>query len=117
MKLVHIICFATLLALASSLFSSMLFELKELDKRIEKLCKKTDSLVFISTSFCNCCQGKGFEDLDEWKQVCSSMWDLTDIEWTYSEKDDNGLFYGSWKGPYGSGEVYAKKQCDKEKGF
>ena len=115
MRLVHIICIATLTALSASLFKSMLFEIKEIDKRIEKLCGKTDSLVFISRSFCNSCEGKGFKNLDEWKQTCSSMWNLTDIRWTYTEVEDNELFYGSWNGPYGSGEVYAKKQCDKEK--
>ena len=115
MRLVHVICYAALLALSASLFSSMLFEIKEIDRRIEDICKKTDSLIFISRSFCNTCQGKGFENLDEWKQVCSSMWNLTDIEWTSFEKDDEGLFYGKWNSPYGSGEVYAKKQCDKEK--
>lgn len=114
MRLVHIICYASLLALSASLFSTGFFETREIDRRIEKLCKKTDSLIFISRSFCNSCEGKGFENLDEWKQVCCSMWNLTDIHWIYSEDEDNGLFYGNWKGPYGSGEVYAKKQCDKK---
>lgn len=71
--------------------------------------KKTDSLVFISKSFRNSCGRKGFSSLDEWKSVCAQMWNLETIEWTYIGKEDDGFFYGSWKGPFGSGEVYAEQ--------
>ena len=114
MKLVDVICLYVILALFSSAFVGMYSQILKLDSELEVMRKKTDSLIFISESFCNSCQGKGFSSFDEWKRVCAGMWKLEKIEWKYLGKtgeNDDGLWCGKWEGPYGSGEVYgsAKK--------
>ena len=109
MRFVELICFSLILAVFSSLCSSFIFQLGRLDHQLEKIKAERDSLVFISQSFSNAGKGKGFASLDEWKQVCSAMWKLEKIEWSNCGEGEGGLIHGSWSGPYGSGEVYAKK--------
>lgn len=118
MRFAELICFSVILALFSSLFSSQIFLISKMDRRLETIKKEADSLVFISESFLNACKGKGFSSLDEWKTVCSSMWNLEEIEWSFTvtekSSDDEegkkvGFYSGSWKGPFGSGEVYEKE--------
>ena len=109
MRFVELICFSVILALFSSLCSGFIFQIRRLDHQLEKIQLETDSLVFISQSFCNACKGKGFSSLDEWKLACRDMWQLEKIEWTSCGQKESGLIHASWSGPYGSGEVYAKK--------
>ncbi len=114
MRFPELICFSLLLALFSSLCSSFLFQVKRLNSHLEEIRAETNSLIFISQSFCNTCKGKGFKSLEEWEGVCSALWKLEKIEWTSSEvknfdEEKSRLIHGSWSGPYGSGEVYAKK--------
>ena len=113
MRFAELICFSVILALFSSLFSSQIFLISKMDRRLETIKKEADSMVFISESFL-----KGFSSLDEWKTVCSSMWNLEEIEWSFTvtekSSDDEegkkvGFYSGSWKGPFGSGEVYEKE--------
>ena len=61
---------------------------------------KNDSLSFISESFYHTCEGKGFSSLDEWKKVCSALWQLESIDWNYSSSDKK-LICGIWNGPGG----------------
>ena len=109
MRFTEVICFAVILAMFSSLFSSQIYQLIEKNKKLCELRNETDSLNFISKSFCNSCAGKGFNSLDEWKFVCGTMWQLDSIEWTCVRNGNCDLFYGKWAGPHGEGEVYAKK--------
>ena len=126
MRLVELICFSVILTLFSSAFTKLYSQFLLLDMQIEEMKKKSDSLIFISESFCNSCQGKGFASFDEWKAGCGSLWQLESIEWKCvewrcvdakaagyeeGESEDNPLllYCGSWKGPYGSGEVYGRK--------
>ncbi|MCQ2573123.1 MAG: hypothetical protein MJ182_04430 [Treponema sp.] len=64
--------------------------------------KNTQSIEFIPESFRNTVHGSGFENLTEWKLVCSEMYSLDDIQ---ISKND-GLVIGTWVGPMGSGIVY-----------
>lgn len=112
MRYIELVCLSLIFAIFSALFRSQLFQLSGIDSSLSKMKKKTDSLTFISTSFRNTCQGKGFSSLDEWKSVCADMWNLETIEWTYvgnSENAEDGFFCGKWEGPSGSGEVYAEQ--------
>lgn len=109
MKFTEVICLTVILTILSSMFGGLVYQLIEKDKRLARRKKETDSLNFISKSFCNSCNGKGFSSLDEWKSVCGSLWQLENIEWSYISSTGGDLFYGKWAGPYGSGEVYAKK--------
>ena len=109
MKFTEVICLSVILTILCSMFGGLVYQLIEKDKRAVRHRKETDSLNFISKSFCNSCQGKGFSSLDEWMKVCDSMWQLDSIEWSRTVEGNQDLFYGKWSGPYGSGEVYAKK--------
>ena len=109
MKFTEVICLSVILSILCSLFSGYLYQLIEKDKRISRRRKETDSINFISKSFCNSCQGKGFNSLDEWKKVCGSMWKLENIEWYCTREGNQDLYYGRWTGPCGKGEIYAKK--------
>lgn len=108
MKLVELICLSLILALFSSAFTRLYSQLLKLDDRLLEVKRKSDSLIFISESFCNTCQGKGFSSFDKWKTGCGSLWQLEKIEWECLDEGD-ALFYGRWSGPYGDGEVYARK--------
>ena len=105
MRYVQLIILSVILTLFSSMFSSTFFQIIKIDRKLELVRKETDSLIFISESFCNSCSGVGFDSLEEWKRVCSDMFQLETIEWFCCDN----LYCGKWSGPYGSGEVYAKR--------
>lgn len=109
MKFTEVICLSVILTILSSMFAGLVYQLIEKDRKLLRHRKERDSLNFISQSFCNSCNGKGFSSLDEWKSVCGSLWQLEDIEWSSINDGKDELLYGKWSGPYGSGEVYAKK--------
>ena len=115
MRFTELIIFSVLLAVFSSLLSSFIYQTRKLDEKLFELRRKTDSLIFISESFNKLCAGekKGFESFDEWEAVCKSMWNLESIEWkkmTAVKGNGENVFLGRWQGPYGSGEVYCKRQ-------
>ena len=110
MRFVDVICLSVILALFSASFTGIFSQIIRLQNDVDNARKKSDSLIFISESFCNSCSGKGFSSLDEWKRVCACVWQLDFIEWECVGGEDSGLYCGKWKGPYGSGEVYGAKQ-------
>ena len=110
MRLVDLICLSVIIALFSSAFSGFYSQMSRIDKKVAELRKRTDSMLFISKSFYNSCEGKGFASLDEWKKVCAEIWKLESIDWETIGGTKSGLYRGKWKGPYGSGEVYGKTQ-------
>lgn len=127
------ICLSVIVTLFSSAFTKVYRQLLRMDIQMEEMKKKSDSLIFISESFFNTCQGKGFSSFEEWKSGCGSLWQLESIEWEcvgtknlkseevkseevkskICESEENEkkslLYCGRWKGPYGSGEVYGRK--------
>ena len=109
MKFSEVICLSVILTILSSMFAGYVYQLIEKDRKLLRHKKETTSQNFISQSFCNSCSGKGFSSLDEWKSVCGTLWQLENIEWSCRQEGNREVFYGKWIGPYGSGEVYAKK--------
>ena len=109
MRLIEIIEFSIILALFSSVNQGLFFQFQTIQKQIEKTERETESLLFISESFCNACEGKGFSSLEEWKYGCTALWKLDAIEWKIEEKLEGPLYCGKWKGPYGDGIVYYQK--------
>ena len=109
MKLTDLICLSVILAVFSSFVAGFFSQCIKLDKQVEVLRRKSESMKFISESFYNSCKGKGFSSLDEWKAVCGTLWNLENIEWEKYGGEESGLYRGKWIGPYGSGEVYGKK--------
>ena len=113
MRFVEVICFSVILVLFSSAFTGVYSQLLKMDSRLEQIQKKTESLIFISESFCNTCRGKGFSSFDEWETGCASLWKLESIEWECIEGKSVGqnvvLYCGRWSGPYGNGVVYGTK--------
>lgn len=114
MRFVELICFSVVLAVFSSGMSGLLYQIRMLDKRAGELKKRTDILLFVSESFYNTCQGKGFSSLEEWKSGCGVLLKLDEIDWEVSEKYAGGLYCGKWKSPYGNGEVYFTKDAAQE---
>lgn len=108
MKFPQILCFSTIFCLFSFLLSAQLFQIRQMDEMYLSLIKEVDSITFISTSFCKSCEGKGFQDLEEWKEVCRNMWGLNEIDWSSFKRGEDLIYFGKWNGPYGRGEVYAK---------
>lgn len=66
--------------------------------------KETECLEFISESFRSSCNGIGFKNLDEWKNVNSLLWSLDEIGW---RKEEN-LYFGFWNGTLGHGEAVVR---------
>ena len=80
-----------------------------LQKKTAQTFKEYYAKVFISQSFKNTCEGKGFENFEEWQKACYALYKIDSMEW--SESDD--FVYGRWTGSAEiercSGEVYVKK--------
>ena len=110
MRFSELICLSVLAALFSTMLSDGLSQLIKLEKKLSCIRKKTESLHFISESFKNACEDKGFSSFDEWETVCSALWELDSIEWKIISQGENEIYYGSWKGESGNGEVYAQKK-------
>lgn len=117
MRMIDIISLSVILVVFSSMVSSTLSSIEMLNRKLEAIKRKTDSLIFISESFKSCCQGKGFSSFDEWKQVCGSLWKLENIEWENMHLEESELYCGKWDGPEGTGEVYVKRECENESSF
>ena len=109
MRLSEMIGLSVFLVLFFSMISSAYKNISKLDERLELVKGKADSLVFISESFSAACKGEGFSSVEEWEETCKSLWKLEEISW---QKNDDGLLRAVWSGPYGSGEVYCKRQVN-----
>ena len=113
MRFTEVICLSVVLALFSTLFAGIYRQISIMDRKLELLEKNTDSMIFISGSFTALCNGKGFSSFEEWEKACTSMWQLEKIGWEYigesGVEPGNEIYRGSWNGPYGNGEVFAKK--------
>lgn len=109
MKYIEMLCFSVLLALFSSVFASLIFQFFRMDKELVEIRKKSEAMIFITESFYNSCKGEGFSSFEEWKQVCTSLWNLESIDYESVGGPGSGLYRARWDGPYGSGEIYAKK--------
>ena len=104
MRLLNIIVLSVVLCVFSVFVKDACVSLNKLNCRIEELRVQNDSLSFISESFYCTCEGKGFTSLDEWKTVCSALWNLESINWN-DVSSDKKMIYGMWSGS--GGDYYA----------
>ena len=107
MRFSQVIGLSVLLVIFFSMLSGACKNISELDKRLLQVERKTDSLIFISESFSDLCKGKGFSSFEEWEGTCKSLWKLEAISWEIKEDE---VMRAVWSGPYGSGEVYCKRE-------
>lgn len=89
------------------------------EKRILEIKKQVHCEKFIAESFRKTCEGKGFEDLNQWQECCRAMWNLEYIGWAnvqdfmiIPDDSDFSLVCGVWRDKKTCGEVYSK--IDKE---
>lgn len=116
MRFTDALIFLGLLCFLSVSISGGYRNLQGLEEKTSVMEMKVESTRFISESFRNTCSNAGFENLVEWQKVCRAMWKLDYIAWgkaesfmETSESDKGELFYGTWTGPCGRGEVYCRK--------
>jgi len=109
MRFTELICLSVFLAVFSTMFASSLSQLRKLDRELEFVRNKTESMIFISSSFKESCRGKGFSSFEEWSRGCKALWQLKSIEWNRFDTSKETIYYGAWSGVYGNGRVFAKK--------
>ncbi len=109
MRLTDVPLLIVIIGLFCPLYSNQIKIINQLDGKIHERVEERDSVRFIFESFRNACRGKGFSDLDEWREICRIMWKLDLIEWESIEDSGCRLFHGRWSGACGKGEVYYRK--------
>lgn len=115
MRLVEVILLAVVISLFCGIFCDCLTSIRKLDCEIECVRKKNDAVRFISKSFCKTCEGKCFDNFEDWKKTCRTMWLLDEIEYGVEESgNDKKLMVGKWNGPYGSGIVYCRRKNESQ---
>ena len=62
--------------------------------QIKRLCEKRNEIRtyvlcrrFVAGSLINTCKGYGFTNLEEWKEVCKSLWKLDFIDFDTGEEE------------------------------
>lgn len=108
MRLLELIILSVMLSLFASIFTDLIQQFIHIDRKVKELKTKNDSLVFISESFYKTCRGEGFSSLDEWKEQCSELWKLDNIEWKMQEINGERRLCGKWKVEDDFVEVYSK---------
>ena len=73
MRLADVAVLILITGLFCPLYSNQLKVINQLEIKIHQSIQKRDSIRFISSSFRNACEGKGFSNLDEWESVCRKM--------------------------------------------
>ena len=116
MRYTELICLLLFISFSSSIISTSVSQISKLNKNLEEIRKKTESLIFISDSFSKICEDEtaDIKTFDEWKNMCKGLWNLEQIEWESCPAVDKEIYFGRWTGPYGNGEVYGKKAVSNE---
>lgn len=94
-------------------FSGTLKTYEKLYKKNSEIIDETSACYFISESFKETCDGRGFKSLCQWQKSCKDMWNLKYIAWC-NAKDflpvppeyGKKILYGKWIGEKWEGEVY-----------
>lgn len=115
MKLLNIVIVMGLLSVFIVSADYEISSYKKLHDKSMECREKVDSFSFIFESFRRTCEGQGFSSFNEWQKVCRTMWKLDYIGWARAdsfmeveESEKGTLFYGTWVGPAGNGEVYCR---------
>lgn len=111
MRYIELLIMLTVISVFSIGFQKFLKIDSNLNERNKEINKKTNACRFISESFKNTCEKKGFKDLYQWQKVCKEMWNLEYIGWSNSDKENSfisnkKIMYGNWVGNDFTGEVY-----------
>lgn len=113
MKLTDAILLMLMVILLSFLSECGLFYAVRIDSVCRDVKTETDMCAFVSESFRNACEKKGFESLEDWQKKCRAMWNLSYIGFSSTdafmggETSDSSLLYGSWIYKGKKYEVYA----------
>lgn len=113
MKLIDVFIFLMIFSVFVLFSNSSLRCVEMLEKSLMENRIRSESTEFIYESFRNTCMGKGFNSLNEWQKNCRAMWSLDYIAWAdasdFMDVEKEILYYGTWSGKYGKGEVYCRK--------
>lgn len=96
-----------------SLENCMFFGNK-IENRCREMKDERNMLVFVSESFRNTCENKGFDSLENWQKSCRAMWNLSYIGFTFADSfmdydfSDSKIVYGSWIYKDKNYEVYCR---------
>lgn len=115
MKFYNLLLCMIVISISGFMSNSIINKYEELLEKKNEIQIKVNSTIFISESFRNTCEGKGFSNLNEWQKTCKAMWNLKYIGWGNAEDFFNGndtdnsiLLYGKWISEYGDWEVYSR---------
>lgn len=113
MKLHTAVLVITFLGLFSICMNSCFLSVSRLEKKRKEVFAAYNSKRFIVQSFRNTCKGRGFKNLEQWKQSCKVMFRLQEIEWQQIKKDENSQvwFYAFWTGPEEQNAIKGQVYC------
>ena len=111
MKLYIVMLIAVFLYLISCVLRNTVFYSEKLEQNVQQEFQSYTAKRFIAQSFKNTCKQKGFQNFEQWQQVCKALFNLESISYeTYSV--EKNIIYAAWKGSENfkkcSGEVYYK---------
>lgn len=134
MKFYELIILMVLMTVWGVLISGQLKQIMTIEERVEHSFDAAQAYRFISESFRNTCEGKGFKSFDDWEDCCRALWEqkLDYIKWdcvgnsasvsdvsgvngvsemkTGRFMEDGDLFCGRWSYMGESGEVFARRK-------
>lgn len=97
MKLYTVVLTAVFLCLISTVLRNAVFYTEKLEQEVNQVFLSYSAKKFIAQSFKNTCNGKGFNSLDQWKLVCSELFELDYITYKPIENEEN-LIHAQWRG-------------------
>lgn len=111
MRLFSVSITAIFLCIIFSCFRNAVFFAARLEAQTQQEFLSYSAKKFIAQSFKNTCKQKGFQNFEQWQQVCKALFNLESISYeTYSV--EKNIVYAAWKGSENfkkcSGEVYYK---------
>ena len=108
MRLCSVVIMFLFLCIISISLRDITFVTATLQKVAEQKFMEYSAKRFISQSFKNTCNQKGFQNLQEWESVCNALYELDSIDWEISDT----IVHGKWSGAETikncSGEVYCR---------
>ena len=113
MKFYTVVITAVFLCIISTVLRDSIYYTQKLEQTVRQEFVSYSAKRFVSQSFKNTCEGKGFNSLEQWKSVCQILFKLESIYYEESCVGEN-LLYAKWTGNKDyqkcNGEVYFKIQ-------
>ena len=111
MKLYTVVLTAFFLCMISEALRNTVFWTSKLEQKVQEEFLSYSAKKFITQSFKNTCEGKGFENFEQWQNACKSLFNLDSIFYE-TDQDDSKLIHAQWKASDNllkcNGEVYYK---------